>query len=115
MVYCRSDAVCLCMSCDRNVRSASVLSRRHLRTLVCERCNSQPAIATCVDENISLCQNCEWTGHAASSTSASRHKTQTINCYSGCPSAEEFSTIWSFVPEVPSVDDVLPLSRELAQ
>lgn len=39
-VYCRSDAACLCLSCDRNVHSANALSRRHSRTLVCERCNS---------------------------------------------------------------------------
>ncbi|KAF8414290.1 hypothetical protein HHK36_002292 [Tetracentron sinense] len=104
MVYCRSDAACLCLSCDRNVHSANALSSRHLRTLVCERCNSQPAIVRCVEEKISLCQNCDWSGHG-SSTSASAHKRQTINCYSGCPSAAELSRIWSFVLNFPSEDD----------
>lgn len=104
MVYCRSDAACLCLSCDRNVHSANALSRRHSRTLLCERCNSQPATVRCVDEKISFCQNCNWLGHG-SSTSASGHKRQTINCYSGCPSAAELSRIWSFVLEFPSVDD----------
>ncbi|KAI7990378.1 Zinc finger protein CONSTANS-LIKE 10 [Camellia lanceoleosa] len=32
------------------------------------------------------------------------HKRQTINCYSGCPSVEELSKIWSFVLESSSVD-----------
>ncbi|XP_059663730.1 zinc finger protein CONSTANS-LIKE 9-like [Cornus florida] len=104
MVYCRSDAACLCLSCDRNVHSANALSRRHSRTLVCEKCKSQPAIVRCVEENISLCQNCDWIGHAGSN-SGSEHKRQTINCYSGCPSAAELSRIWSFVSEFPSVDD----------
>lgn len=63
MVYCRSDAAYLCLSHDWNVRFASVFFRHHLRTLVCERCNSPLAIARCVNEKISLCQNCEWTGH----------------------------------------------------
>ncbi|KAG7027003.1 Zinc finger protein CONSTANS-LIKE 10, partial [Cucurbita argyrosperma subsp. argyrosperma] len=104
MVFCRSDVACLCLSCDRNVHSANALSRRHTRTLLCERCHLQPASVRCIDERVSLCQNCDWTGHGTSTTSSS-HKRQAINCYSGCPSAAELSSIWSFVLEVPSVND----------
>lgn len=104
MVYCRSDAACLCLSCDRNVHSANALSRRHSRTLLCERCNSQPALVRCTEEKVSLCQNCDWMGHEAS-TSASGHKRQTLNCYSGCPSAAELSSIWSFVMDLPSAGE----------
>ncbi|KAF5726528.1 B-box type zinc finger protein with CCT domain isoform 1 [Tripterygium wilfordii] len=98
MVYCRSDAACLCLSCDRNVHSANALSKRHSRTLVCERCSSQPAVVRCAEERVSLCQNCDWIGHA-SSASTSTHKRHAINCYSGCPSATELSSIWSFFGE----------------
>lgn len=104
MVYCRSDAACLCLSCDRNVHSANALSRRHSRTLVCERCNSQPAFIRCIEEKVSLCQNCDWLGHGGSN-SGSTHNKQTVNCYSGCPSAEELSSIWSFVSEPASIID----------
>ncbi|CAL9242568.1 unnamed protein product [Arabidopsis halleri] len=98
MVYCRSDAASLCLSCDRNVHSANALSKRHSRTLVCERCNAQPASVRCSDERVSLCQNCDWLGHDGknSTTTTSHHKRQTINCYSGCPSSAELSSIWSF-------------------
>ncbi|KAM1010467.1 hypothetical protein ACFX2C_045945 [Malus domestica] len=101
MVYCRSDDACLCLSCDRNVHSANALSRRHSRALICDRCNSQPALVRCTEERMSLCQNCDWMGHEAS-TSASMHKRQTLNCYTGCPSSAELSSIWSFVSELPS-------------
>lgn len=104
MVYCRSDAACLCLSCDRNVHSANALSKRHSRTLLCERCNSQPALVRCAQESVSLCQNCDWMGHGTS-TSTSTHKRQPINCYSGCPSAAELSSIWSFVLDIPSVGE----------
>ncbi|PSR96457.1 Zinc finger protein like [Actinidia chinensis var. chinensis] len=104
IVYCRSDAASLCFSCDHSVHSANALSRRHFRTLVCDRCNSQPAFIRCVTEKISLCQNCDWLGHAGS-TSASRHQRQAVNCYSGCPSSAELSTIWPFVSDIPSVGD----------
>lgn len=93
MVYCRSDAACLCLSCDRNVHSANALSKRHSRNLICERCNAQPASVRCSDERVSLCQNCDWSGHNGAT---SHHKRQTINCYSGCPSSEELASIWSF-------------------
>lgn len=104
LVYCRSDAACLCLSCDRNVHSANALSKRHSRTLVCERCNSQPAFVRCVEEKISFCQNCDWLGHSTS-PSSSTHKRQSINCYSGCPSAAEFSSIWSFFLDIPSMGE----------
>ncbi|KAK7300987.1 hypothetical protein RJT34_11841 [Clitoria ternatea] len=103
LVYCRSDAACLCLSCDRNVHLANALSRRHSRTLVCERCNSQPAFVRCSEEKISLCQNCDWLGHGTSPSLA--HKRQTINCYSGCPSAAEFSSIWPFFLDIPSMGE----------
>ncbi|WOL12334.1 hypothetical protein Cni_G21100 [Canna indica] len=95
VVYCRSDAASLCLSCDRNVHSANALSRRHSRTLLCDRCVTQPAVVRCIEENASLCQNCDWNGHGGAAV-ISEHKRQTINCYSGCPSSAEFSRIWSF-------------------
>ncbi|KAH0458267.1 hypothetical protein IEQ34_013582 [Dendrobium chrysotoxum] len=104
MVYCRSDAASLCLSCDRNVHSANALSRRHSRTLLCERCYSQPATIRCIEESISLCHNCDWNGHSALA-SASGHKKQRISCYSGCPSASELANIWSFVLEFPPITD----------
>ncbi|PIA58334.1 hypothetical protein AQUCO_00500332v1 [Aquilegia coerulea] len=105
MVYCRSDAACLCLSCDRNVHSANALSRRHSRTLLCERCSSQPATIRCLEEKTSLCQNCDWDGHGASTSSSSTHKRQTIKYYSGCPSAAELSRIWSFVLDFPAMEE----------
>ncbi|KZV31365.1 hypothetical protein F511_05469 [Dorcoceras hygrometricum] len=96
IVYCRSDAACLCLSCDRNVHSANALSRRHSRTLVCERCTSQPAFVRCIEEKISLCQNCDWMEHVGSNISHV-HKIQAVNSYSGCPSATELSAIWWFL------------------
>ncbi|TVU11573.1 hypothetical protein EJB05_45167 [Eragrostis curvula] len=102
MVYCRSDAASLCLSCDRNVHSANALSRRHTRTLLCDRCTSQPAMVRCLVENVSLCQNCDWNGHSAGSEAAG-HKRQTINCYSGCPSSAELSRLWSFISDIPNV------------
>lgn len=113
MVYCRSDNASLCLSCDRNVHSANPLSKRHSRTLVCDRCHDQPAFVRCVEERLSLCQNCDWVGHGAS-TSYGSHKRQTINGFTGCPSAAEFSKIWSFVSDIPlPMDDESPCEQGL--
>ncbi|KAF5193904.1 Zinc finger protein constans-like [Thalictrum thalictroides] len=103
-VYCRSDAASLCLSCDQNVHSANALSRRHSRTLLCQKCNSQPASFRCIHHNISFCQNCDWNEHCTS-TSPTPHDRQPINCYSGCPSAEQLSKIFSLLPDVPSANE----------
>ncbi|CAN6992350.1 hypothetical protein IGI04_003980 [Brassica rapa subsp. trilocularis] len=104
MVYCRSDAACLCLSCDRSIHSANALSKRHSRTLVCERCNAQPATVRCVEERVSLCQNCDWSGHNNnnnnSNSLSSHHKRQSISCYSGCPSSLELASLWSFCSDL---------------
>lgn len=107
VVYCRSDAASLCLSCDRNVHSANALSKRHTRTLLCGRCNLQPAVVRCIEEKVSLCQNCDWTGPGTSTSAPSSHshKRKTIDCYSGCPSAAELSSIWSSCLDIPSVND----------
>lgn len=101
IVYCKSDAASLCLSCDRNVHSANALSHRHSRTLVCERCNSQPVFVRCIEERVSLCQSCDWIAHCGSHA----HKRQEVNCYSGCPSAAELSVIWSFLLNLPTNSD----------
>ncbi|KAL5547337.1 hypothetical protein UlMin_007024 [Ulmus minor] len=88
MVYYRSDAACLCLSCGRNVHYANILSKLCSRTLICERCNSQLVFVRCVEERVSL-----------------SHKRQSISCYSGCPSTAELSSIWSFVLDFPSAGE----------
>ncbi|KAK8925781.1 Zinc finger protein CONSTANS-LIKE 10 [Platanthera zijinensis] len=103
MIYCRSDAASLCLSCDRSVHSANALSRRHSRTLLCDRCYSQPSSVRCIAEGISLCHTCDWNGHKSESDSG--HKRQTLCCYSGCPSATELAKIWSFITEFPPLMD----------
>lgn len=95
VVYCGSDAAFLCLSCDRNIHSANALSKRHSRTLVCDQCHREPAVVRCLEEEVSLCQNCKCSGHTVPPSSLD-HKRQAIDCYSGCPSAAEFSRIWSF-------------------
>ncbi|KAL3615333.1 Zinc finger protein [Castilleja foliolosa] len=101
-VYCHSDEASLCMSCDQKVHSANALSRRHSRTLVCDRCNSQPAFVRCMEKRKLLCQSCDWTENAAS---PNMRKRQPVNYYSGCPSYDEISEIWSFPSDSPPVRD----------
>ncbi|GMH11997.1 hypothetical protein Nepgr_013838 [Nepenthes gracilis] len=97
-----------CSSTDKLIfgRKAVRENGIHL-TLVCERCNSHPAFVRCLEENVSLCQHCDWMGHGGSTCSPS-HKKQSITSYSGCPSAAELSTIWSFILDLPlpTADDL---------
>ncbi|XVF66958.1 hypothetical protein PTKIN_Ptkin10aG0081800 [Pterospermum kingtungense] len=99
VVYCKSDSARLCLSCDGCVHSANLLSRRHARSLLCEKCNSQSAVVRCLDEKLSICQNCDWNGNGCSSLG---HRREALNCYTGCPSLDEFRRIWSSVLDAAS-------------
>ncbi|KAJ8505467.1 hypothetical protein OPV22_006353 [Ensete ventricosum] len=72
--------------------------RKHESSL----CSAQPAVIRWIEESVSLCQNCDWNSHDGSGV-ASGHKRETINCYSGCPSAAELSRIWPFFQEFPPI------------
>ncbi|CAM6045313.1 unnamed protein product [Sphagnum compactum] len=98
-VYCRADSARLCLSCDRHVHGANALSRRHLRTLLCDGCNLRPAAVRCpVEKNVALCQSCDWDSHGSSSSSCSplpsQHRRHALECFSGCPSAAELGSLW---------------------
>lgn len=99
-VYCRADSARLCLSCDRHVHGANALSRRHLRTLLCDGCNLRPAAVRCpVEKDVALCQSCDWDSHGSSSSSCcsplpSQHRRHAVECFSGCPSAAELGSLW---------------------
>lgn len=101
VVYCKSDSARLCLHCDGCVHSANYLSRRHHRSLLCDKCNSQPAIVRYIDEKVSVCQNCDWAGNGCS---GSANRRQILNGYAGCPSMAEFAKIWSLVLDSPSME-----------
>ncbi|XP_061363110.1 putative zinc finger protein CONSTANS-LIKE 11 [Gastrolobium bilobum] len=94
VVYCKSDSARLCLHCDGCVHNANALSRRHSRSLLCDKCNSQPAIVRYMDHKLSICQGCDWNPNECSVLA---HRRVALNCYTGCPSLAEFSRIWSFV------------------
>ncbi|XP_075480858.1 putative zinc finger protein CONSTANS-LIKE 11 isoform X2 [Primulina tabacum] len=100
LVYCKSDAARLCLQCDGCVHSANCLSRKHLRSLICDKCNSQAAVLRCLDEDLCFCQTCDHGCRVGGvGSSGPGHDRLKLNFYSGCPSPVEFSKIWSTVPD----------------
>uniref|UniRef100_A0A199UA02 B box-type domain-containing protein n=1 Tax=Manihot esculenta TaxID=3983 RepID=A0A199UA02_MANES len=95
VVYYKSDSTRLCLNCDGFVHSANCLSRRHYRSLLCNKCNSQSAILLCLDDKLSICQTCD--SNSTNGCSSSGHRLQVLSSYTGRPSLAEFSRIWSFV------------------
>ncbi|KAK1562072.1 hypothetical protein Q3G72_005785 [Acer saccharum] len=102
VVYCKPDIARLCLNCDEYVHSANFLSSRHNRYLLCDKCNSQPAIFRCMDDKISLCQDCDWENNGCLGLG---HNYQILDSYTGCPSSDEFSRIWSSVLDPPCCND----------
>jgi len=100
VVYCKPDSAKLCLNCDGCVHSANFLSRRHPRSLLCDKCSSQPPIARCLDEKLSVCQGCDC---RANGCSILGHQLRALNCYTCCYSLAEFPKIWSSVLQGPSL------------
>lgn len=103
VVYCKSDMARLCLHCDGSVHSANSLSRRHSRSLLCDKCYSQSAIIRCLDEKLSVCQACDWNGNNGCSSLG--HRCQVLDCYTGCPSLAEFTRLWSAVLDPTCLND----------
>ncbi|GAB2215014.1 hypothetical protein Drorol1_Dr00019387 [Drosera rotundifolia] len=103
LVYCVSDAARLCLQCDELVHSANLISRRHTRSLLCNKCSSQSATIRCEDEKLCLCEGCGRNGNGCAGPG---HQMVPLNCYSDCPSLVEFAKIWAPVLDVPCIIDV---------
>ncbi|KAE8653763.1 B-box zinc finger family protein, putative isoform 3 [Hibiscus syriacus] len=93
VVYCKSDAAHLCLSCDAKVHSANALSNRHLRTLLCDSCRLCPSHVYCFDHRMFLCPGCDQSVHDAS---PQHHQRRAVSSYLGCPSAKDFAALWGF-------------------
>ncbi|KAL5730981.1 hypothetical protein ACHQM5_003752 [Ranunculus cassubicifolius] len=93
-VYCKPDNARLCLRCDSNVHSANPFARRHLRSLVCNRCNSEPAVVRCINEKLSICRVCDCNGQGCNGIG---HQRLPLNFFSGCPSYTELYRAWSSV------------------
>ncbi|KAJ4977205.1 hypothetical protein NE237_002311 [Protea cynaroides] len=95
IVYCTSDSAHLCLSCDGYVHGANALSQRHLRSLICDNCHSQPAIIRCIEDKMSFCENCSTNVNCCLDPG---HHRQTLSSYSGCPTisepSKEINTRW---------------------
>lgn len=90
VVYCKADAAHLCLSCDAKVHSANTLSKRHLRTLLCDSCRNPLAYIRCLDHRMFMCHGCDQSLHDVTS----KHQRRAISSYMGCPSAKDFVALW---------------------
>lgn len=99
VVYCKPDMAKLCLNCDECVHSANSLSRKHPRSILCEKCFSQPAIVQCIDDKFSFCHNCHLNGSGCSNGA---HTWQKLNCYTGCLSPGDYARILSLVLDTSS-------------
>ncbi|KAL0319816.1 UNVERIFIED_CONTAM: Zinc finger protein CONSTANS-LIKE 12 [Sesamum radiatum] len=100
VVYCKPDEARLCLQCDGCVHSANALSRRHLRSIICDKCVSQAATVRCLDEKLSLCEACD------SCCFGMEHRRVKLSFYSGCPTLAEFSKIWASVVDSTTPQEV---------
>ncbi|KAJ8449191.1 hypothetical protein Cgig2_027193 [Carnegiea gigantea] len=106
VVYCKSDSARLCLQCDIHVHTANSLSLRHRRSLICDKCNSQPATTRCIDEALCICEGCDYSSTSCSGTG---HRRVPLNSYFGCASLGELSKLSGSTQDKPnSIDSSFP-------
>lgn len=94
VVYCKADSAGLCLQCDVYVHAANIISRRHLRSLICDKCGSQVAAMHCFVDKMSFCDACG--GSSSCCCFRQSHRLVRLSFYNGCPSQDELSRLWSF-------------------
>lgn len=84
VLYCRADSAKLCLVCDQHVHSANLLSRKHLRSLICDNCSAHPVSLRCNTLNLLLCHHC----HCDPDSPNHHHHHHTpVDGFTGCPSS----------------------------
>ncbi|XP_031123592.1 zinc finger protein CONSTANS-LIKE 5-like [Ipomoea triloba] len=73
LVFCRVDAVFMCLECDAKVHATNKLGSKHERVWVCEVCEHAPASVTCKADAAALCVTCDRDIHSANPL-AQRHE-----------------------------------------
>ncbi|XP_022748908.1 zinc finger protein CONSTANS-LIKE 14-like isoform X3 [Durio zibethinus] len=104
VLYCRADSAKLCLFCDQHVHSANLLSRKHLRSQICDNCGTEPVSVRCATDSLVLCQECDWDAHGGCSVSAAHDRTP-VEGFSGCPSALELASAWGYDLEEKKLSD----------
>lgn len=94
MIYCRADVARLCVNCDRQVHAANALSRKHVRSQICNNCGAAASAVRCAAENLALCQDCDFDVHSAADESGSGHTRAAVEGFTGSPSAVELAALW---------------------
>ncbi|KAL1206178.1 Zinc finger protein CONSTANS-LIKE 14 [Cardamine amara subsp. amara] len=93
VLFCRADTAKLCLPCDQHVHSANLLSRKHVRSQICDNCSKEPVSVRCFTDNLVLCQECDWDVHGSCSSSAVHNRTA-VEGFSGCPLVLELAAVF---------------------
>ncbi|RWW55661.1 hypothetical protein BHE74_00037691 [Ensete ventricosum] len=114
-LFCRADAARLCVACDRHVHGANALSRKHVRSPICDNCGSQPAAAHCAADGLALCADCDWDAHGGGGDGGGgghqrQHTRVPIEGFSGCPTALELAASWGLDLSVKEASHPPPLN-----
>ncbi|XP_068636819.1 zinc finger protein CONSTANS-LIKE 13-like [Aristolochia californica] len=95
LLYCRADSAKLCISCDRQVHAANGIFSKHSRYYLCDVCRDQPASIFCASHQLLHCPNCDFDAHPPS-LEAHQQNRRSLEPFSGCPSANELSSLFGF-------------------
>ncbi|KAJ6751391.1 hypothetical protein OIU85_001877 [Salix viminalis] len=102
VLYCRADSAKLCLLCDQQIHSANALSLKHVRSQICDSCRAGPASIHSSNDNLFLCQDCDWVSQNSSLSVPSLHNRnpaegfmEAVNFQDSVVSSVDFSALLS--------------------
>lgn len=98
LVFCRVDAVFMCLGCDAKVHAANKLGSKHERVWVCEVCEHAPAAVTCKADAAALCVTCDRDIHSANPLAQRHERTPVAPFYDTAESVVKSTAATLLVP-----------------
>ncbi|KAJ6302302.1 hypothetical protein OIU77_016397 [Salix suchowensis] len=96
VLYCRADSAKLCLLCDQQIHSANALSLKHVRSQICDNCRAGPASIHSSNDNLFLCQDCDWGSQNSSLSVPSLHNRNPVEGFMGSPPVVELASLFGF-------------------
>ncbi|XP_027072381.1 zinc finger protein CONSTANS-LIKE 5-like [Coffea arabica] len=101
LLFCRTDSLFMCMTCDSKMHATNKIGSRHERVWMCEVCEQAPASVTCKADAAALCVTCDHDIHSANPLARRHERSPVVPFYDTAESVVKSTAATLLVPLPP--------------
>ncbi|XP_027068408.1 zinc finger protein CONSTANS-LIKE 5 [Coffea arabica] len=105
LLFCRTDSLFMCMTCDSKMHATNKIGSRHERVWMCEVCEQAPASVTCKADAAALCVTCDRDIHSANPLARRHERSPVVPFYDTAESVVKSTAATLLVPLPPPAVD----------